>query len=201
MLKKHDIAVLVSPIATDLPDFKDVDWIGVDFGFQVLLEHNIQPYFVIGDFDSKNEEIKLDCPVFIHPTHKDETDMELALMKAKEMGYSQIYICGAIGKRLDHTLANLRIIGWQYPNVVVLDQNTRIRVLTKGQYEFKAQYSHISFFALEKTCISLDHFEYELDQRWIDVQDIYTCSNSIPNESATVTVHEGRVISVETNFR
>lgn len=201
MLKRHDTAVLVSPIATDLPKIENADWIGVDFGFEVLLKHDIKPYFVIGDFDSKEEDIQVDCPVFKHPTHKDETDMELALMKVKDMGYEQIYICGALGKRLDHTLANLRILGWQYPNAIALDQNTRIRVLTKGKYVFQAEYTHVSFFALEKTCISLDGFEYVLDKRWIDVQDIYTCSNSIPNDHACVTIHEGRVISVETNFR
>lgn len=201
MLKKHDTAVLVSPIATYLPDFCDVDWIGVDFGFQVLLDHGLEPLFVIGDFDSKEDEVNLDCPIFKHPVEKDETDMELALMKAKDMGYQQIYICGALGKRLDHSLANLRIIAWQYPDVITIDERSRIRVLTKGEYDFKPEYTHISFFAMEKTCITLDRFEYSLYKRWIDVKDIYTCSNSIPNDLAKVVIHEGRVICVETNFK
>ncbi|MGM9959922.1 MAG: thiamine diphosphokinase [Allobaculum sp.] len=201
MLRKHDTAILVSPIATYLPEFENADWIGVDYGVQVLIDRGIKPLFAIGDFDSKHHEIRIDFPVFRHPVEKDETDMELALMKTREMGYKKVYICGALGKRLDHSLANLRIIGWKYPEAICLDTHTRLRVLTKGEYLFTPEYPHISFFALEQTCITLDGFEYSLYKRWIDEKDIYTCSNTIPNDSATVRIEEGRVICVETNFR
>lgn len=115
MLRKHSTAVLVSPIAKSLPDLKDVDWIGIDMGYQLIVKEGKSCLFAIGDFDSGQLEEPLPFPIERHPVAKDETDSELAIMKAKEMGYKTIILWGALGGRLDHTLANLRCITWQYP--------------------------------------------------------------------------------------
>jgi thiamine pyrophosphokinase len=45
-----------------------------------------------------------------HPRAKDETDLELALTYAIGQGAEEILILGALGGRLDHTLANLLLL-------------------------------------------------------------------------------------------
>ena len=41
---------------------------------------------------------------------KDETDLELALLAAVDMGADEIKVIAALGGRLDHTLANLSLL-------------------------------------------------------------------------------------------
>lgn len=36
--------------------YRDDDWIGVDYGALMLIEHNIRPIAVFGDFDSIDED-------------------------------------------------------------------------------------------------------------------------------------------------
>jgi len=43
-----------------------------------------------------------------YPPEKNETDLELALLYAKEQGADQIVMVGAIGGRMDMTIGNIR---------------------------------------------------------------------------------------------
>ncbi|MBF0578348.1 thiamine diphosphokinase [Erysipelotrichaceae bacterium RD49] len=201
MLRQHDTAVLVSPIAHDLPDWKNVDWIGIDLGYKKILEAGQSCLFAIGDFDSGQLDDHLPFKLFRHPVAKDETDSQLAIAKASEMGYEHIILWGALEGRLDHTLANLRCIAWMYPTVVCMDTKQKVQILLAGSYAIKRGYKHVSFFALEPSVISLIGFEYPLDHARIDQKDFYTCSNAISNESAIVELEEGRVICVESNYQ
>ena len=180
-----------------------MDWIGIDMGYQLIVKEKKPCLFAIGDFDSGQLEEPLPFPIERHPVAKDETDSELAIAKAKEMGYDTIILWGALSGRLDHTLANLRCITWQYPSVMAMDEMHRVCCLLPGKYTMDDQYAHISFFAMEPSIISLIDFDYPLDHRRIDQNDFYACSNSISNagKTGTVVLYEGRVICVETNCR
>lgn len=201
MLRKHDTAVLVSPIAGPLPDWIDVDWIGIDVGCQKILEAGKPCLFAIGDFDSGRLPDNLPFPIERHPIAKDETDSQLAMAKAEAMGYKHIILWGGLGGRLDHTLANLRCMAWMYPSVVCMEEKQRVSILLPGNHTIAQGYKHVSFFALEPSVVSLIGFEYPLDHTRIDQKDFYTCSNSILAETATVEVYEGRVICVESNYQ
>ncbi|MGA9397529.1 MAG: thiamine diphosphokinase [Anaerolineaceae bacterium] len=86
--------------------------IGVDGGTQYLLSINLQPHIIIGDMDSL-PQTKLrqfeeqGTTVIRHPPEKDETDSELALNYAIQHGYDSILVFGALGGRVDQTLANI----------------------------------------------------------------------------------------------
>lgn len=205
MLKrKHDTAVLITPVAKTVPCFKDCDYIGVDMGYEHIMEAGMTPLFAIGDFDSPGAEPDLAgrFTVLRHPIAKNETDTELALLQAASMGYARIIVWGALGGRLDHELANLRCLLWKVPQAVFLDETQRIRVFLPGEYVMNAQYPHISFFAAESSVITLDGFDYPLVQQHIDEKDFYTCSNSIPKgKEARVILEKGRVLCVETRRR
>lgn len=75
----------------------------------------LQPDVVIGDLDSLNraERTRLEAGgarFIVHPPAKDETDLELALLHAVEQSADQIVILGALGGRLDQTLANVLLL-------------------------------------------------------------------------------------------
>jgi thiamine pyrophosphokinase len=50
------------------------------------------------------------CRFVTHPRAKDETDLELALQSAVREGAQEITVLGALGGRLDHTLANVLLL-------------------------------------------------------------------------------------------
>lgn len=72
----------------------------------------IRPQVLIGDLDSfRGSRIRPeDVEVSIHPMSKDATDLELAIDYAVEQGAEEILILGAVGNRLDQTLANVGLL-------------------------------------------------------------------------------------------
>ena len=87
---------------------KDIPYIAVDGGLEHLHRQSIQPLFAIGDFDSlEHKEYLQGLEVLRFPTHKDETDTELAISEALNRGYDEIDLYGVIGGRIDHFLGVL----------------------------------------------------------------------------------------------
>ena len=89
--------------------------IAADGGANHLLKMGILPEIVIGDLDSVDEDTLFDLTsaeveIKQYSEDKDETDIELALRFAVELRPSAILIVGALGGRLDQTLANLSIL-------------------------------------------------------------------------------------------
>ena len=89
--------------------------IAADGGANHLLKMGILPEIVIGDLDSIDEDALFDLTsaeveIKQYSEDKDETDIELALSYAVELQSSAILIVGALGGRLDQTLANLSIL-------------------------------------------------------------------------------------------
>jgi len=83
-----------------------------DGGANYAYEIGLKPACIIGDLDSIKPEVKKfyeTCQVEFHKysPHKDFTDMQLVLSSALELGADEIVMLGTLGKRLDHTLANL----------------------------------------------------------------------------------------------
>jgi len=95
----------------------------------------LSPDVVIGDLDSLDEGVrtrleKTHCQFITHPTRKDETDLELAMKYAAEQGAHEILILGALGERLDHTLANVLLLA--LPEL----RSVRARILDGRQEAF-----------------------------------------------------------------
>jgi thiamine pyrophosphokinase len=89
--------------------------IAADGGAAQALRWGLSPQVVIGDMDSLPEDArqKLEsrgCRFMVHPRAKDETDMELALTYAASQRPGEIVVVGALGGRLDHSLANIFLL-------------------------------------------------------------------------------------------
>lgn len=75
----------------------------------------LMPNLIVGDFDSTNEkdlmyfkEQGIEIETF--DTHKDETDTEIAVLRAIQKGATEVTIYGGLGSRLDHSLANVQLL-------------------------------------------------------------------------------------------
>ncbi len=87
--------------------------IGVDGGSRYASELNVTINVIIGDMDSISSYEKdenMNSRFISYPEEKDETDLELALIYAKEQGAEKIVVVGAMGGRMDMTISNIQLI-------------------------------------------------------------------------------------------
>jgi thiamine pyrophosphokinase len=133
----------------DPPDLHmiDVTWPGwrtgiglivaADGGARSALTAGLRPDLVVGDGDSLGDEgtaavEAAGIRVERAPVDKDESDTELAVCACLARGATSISIVGAFGGRLDHTLANIALLGLpdigERP-VQLLDGRTRVRLI------------------------------------------------------------------------
>lgn len=85
--------------------------IAADGGLEHLDRLGLIPDRVVGDMDSirtdRLPELEaLGVRTDRHPRDKDETDAEIAIRTALDMGATDLLIIGALGSRPDHTLAH-----------------------------------------------------------------------------------------------
>lgn len=86
-----------------------------DGGAEYVYKCNVLPDYLIGDFDSIDNEIlkyfsTRKAEIIRYPKEKDYTDTELCIMKAIKMGCNEICLLGMTGKRIDHTLGNIGLL-------------------------------------------------------------------------------------------
>ncbi|HRQ38507.1 MAG TPA: thiamine diphosphokinase [Chloroflexota bacterium] len=89
--------------------------IAADGGTRHLFRLNHPPDIVMGDMDSLPDDARpwlaaAHTRLLAYPPAKDETDLELALLYAVENYDDPLLIFGALGGRLDQTLANILLL-------------------------------------------------------------------------------------------
>jgi thiamine pyrophosphokinase len=90
--------------------------VAADGGSALALNMGLRPQVVIGDMDSLPDEIRASlqgegCEFVVYPTHKNETDTELAIRYVLQHGAQEVILLGSTGRRLDHALANILLLG------------------------------------------------------------------------------------------
>jgi thiamine pyrophosphokinase len=80
-----------------------------DGGMLVLEEFDIQPHFLIGDFDSYQPSGSEPFEVR-HDPDQETNDLEKALALALQEAAQHVAVLGATGRRLDHSLKNLSVL-------------------------------------------------------------------------------------------
>lgn len=191
----------------DLEDIKSSFIIGVDRGALILIKQGICPHLSIGDFDSVTtselEKIKESSLELIQlPSEKDETDTEVALNYLLNKKVSSINLYGVIGGRIDHTLANIRLL-LQFAKkglaLTLVDKGNYLTVLAPGNYEIQSpRLPYISFFALESTVtnLTLANLKYPLINYQLKQDDIRCISNETISSSFSVSFDTGYLLMI-----
>jgi thiamine pyrophosphokinase len=89
--------------------------ISADGGLRYIRSLNLKPNLVVGDLDSiNNDDIKFlninNIEILKFSREKDKTDLEIAIRESVKRSFRKILIIGALGGRIDQTLANLGLI-------------------------------------------------------------------------------------------
>ena len=174
--------------------------IGVDAANLLLIKHNIPIDLAVGDFDSvTNDEKKMIMDVAkkveLYDSTKDYTDTNLALEIALQKSFDKIVIYGGLGKRTDHTLANIFLL--RKNKIELIDDYTKMYVLKPGKYDIKNGYKYISFFATKTVeHLSIKGFKYELDHFTLAKNDPLCISNK---GEGTVRFDKGELLVIHQN--
>jgi len=180
-------------------DYKEGDYlIAADGGYREVIAQGLKPDLAVGDFDSlgtvpENEE------VVQHPVMKDDTDMMLAVKLGFEKGYKKFFIYGALGGRLDHTLANIQTVmyianrggqGW-------IIGDCCITAIHNGEARFRADAEGvISVFCLsgEAKGVSIEGLLYPLHDHTMLSDIALGVSNEFTGSPSCVSVKEGTLV-------
>lgn len=184
--------------------------IAVDKGLEILYELNIIPNHVVGDFDSVNIEIlqfyQNNSQVIFHKYHpeKDNTDTDIALKLAIQLNSSSITIMGALGKRMDHTLANIHILKDALEVGIpcqILDTHNKIYLVKDNitLVKNKTYGKYISLIPLTTIVegITLEGFKYPLNNASLSIGLSLGVSNEIVEDRATIELKQGILIVIE----
>lgn len=172
----------------------NADYIGVDEGCLFCVNENITPVIGIGDFDSCDDK-QFTFPILKYNKEKDETDLELALLYAKDR-YQKIYVSNAIGKRSDHFLYNLKLLK-KHDAITLISEYEKIYILNAGKHQVLKQYRYFSFFALEETKISLTGFKYPFKESVYNIDDLQTISNECIEDVCEIEILYGKILCIE----
>lgn len=184
--------------------------IGADKGIRFLRQQGIMPTHIVGDFDSASDEDLeffkrfTDIPIQIFNPVKDFTDTQIALELALKLGAKQIYILGGTGTRLDHVVANLKILELALKRGAVcflVDVNNRIRLtansVTIGREEQYGKYVSLFSFGGPVRGITLKGFYYLLTNYDMFPGDAVGVSNEITAENGEISFEKGLLLVIE----
>lgn len=187
---------------------KNYDYIiCADNGIKHARALQIIPDYILGDFDSANEEDRLyfdkveTCKV---AAMKDETDTELAVEKALDLGGTQIDILGGLGSRIDHSLANIHLLyrGLKcgVPMRLMNGHNTVYLIDHEITLEGKPK-DIVSLLPLtmEVKGVSTEGLVYGLQSDSFHLGKPYGVSNVMTGTRFKVTLDEGLLLVIKAN--
>lgn len=175
--------------------------IASDGGYIYCKELNIKPNLIVGDLDSIDELPKDIETIKFNPI-KDETDTYLAIKEGMKRGYKEFILYGCLGKRLEHTLANIQImVGLlkEDASIELMDDNTYIKILKKNdELLIKENINgYISLFSYtNKSVLTIDGLKYNVKRKTITNKFPLGIDNETTNTSATIKIHKGIVILI-----
>lgn len=212
-------------------DFSSFDYIiCADKGLQYCHKFKIHPSLIVGDLDSVDNNYMAEysnkgCPVMVYPSEKDMSDTELAVRAAlfpspihcinaddliKDFFFeedSHITVLGGLGKRFDHTLANIALLEkYSLPSkcitINLIDGYNNIEILLPGTHQIStSKEKYIGFISLsEKTeNLTLSGFLYDTAGITLQRCSSLCISNEIRAESATLSFDKGTLLMVRSN--
>ena len=177
-----------------------------DGGTHHLDDTGIIPDLIVGDMDSLDARRQTHyeasgCRIVRHSRLKDETDTELALHEALRMKPAEVWIWGALGRRLDHALANISLLVQgkeagievklidEWCDVFLIDRRT----VLEGE---AGQTVSLFPFAGPAAGVTLTGFEFPLTKAAMEIGRPRGVSNRLIARQGTIEVDSGRLLAV-----
>lgn len=204
--------------------------IAADAGALYAMEMGRRPEAVVGDLDSLKEltvssGVRVEtsitgCRLIQAPAEKNETDMELALDEAIGRGCTEVVLLGALGGRLDHSLANLQLLASAAETgirVWIQDGSSKVYLLlgegeapetagegSLGEVELSGrpgEYVSLLPFTPEARGVTTEGLKYPLRGEVLYLGRTRGVSNELVNGRAKVTLGSGKLLVIQTGVK
>ena len=177
-----------------------------DGGARHLEAAGILPALIVGDMDSLDAQRQAyyearGCRIIRHPRRKDETDTELALHEAFRMDPAEVWIWGALGHRVDHTLANISLLiqGKEKGiDVKLIDEWCEVFLIDRRRVLEGEAGQTVSLFPYwgPAVGVTLTGFEFPLTKAVMEIGRPYGVSNRLMAEQGIIEVDSGCLLVV-----
>jgi thiamine pyrophosphokinase len=172
----------------------------------------IHPTVVVGDLDSLDTHTKMRLQTAgthfeASPARKDETDLELALLYAKQKEIDSVVVLGALGGRIDMTLANVLLL--THPQLASLhielwhNEQTAWIIRPPGGEICGNPEDTVSLIPLggDVEGITSYHLAYPLSDETLRTGPARGISNVLTNQMARVEIRAGTLLVIHTPGR
>lgn len=187
----------------------DDNLIAADGGAHHAAAMGLVPRVVVGDLDSLDAELAehlaaQGVELEKHPAAKNMTDLELAIERAIQDGANEILLLGALGGRLDQSLANVLLMAQRdWPAMIRLVDATEIATVIHGGESMTLEAAPGSTMSLlplspEVTGITYSGMLYPLNDATLQFGSTRGISNEVVNHPATVTIRSGIALVIQT---
>ena len=192
---------------------EDLCLVGIDAGVKAIEDAGFRPDVIIGDFDSVSAEERsriLDRypeQIALDPV-KDDTDLEAAIRWSLRQKPKRVVLLGVLGKRMDHSLTNLRLLMLYREagiEAVILDRWNRIRIIG-GSVRLRREELYGPYISLIPVTvpvhgISLYGFKYPLEDAVLEPFSSLGVSNELTGEEGEIRFRDGFLYLMETKDR
>ena len=174
-----------------------------DAGLDLAQKEGITPHLYIGDGDSKRQSFGGAC---IHlPVRKDDTDLMAAVKHAITKGFSDLWIVGGMGGRLDHSIASIQTLAYAREHGAyarLVDRDTTVRLCDSRLCLPRRPGFSLSLFAYGGRCegVSLSGVSYPLQNAILTPDFPLGVSNEITDSHAVVEVKSGLILAISSRL-
>lgn len=159
-----------------------------------------------GNYIAKDENSKTYPKIVRFSSDKNYTDGELILEYVLKKKYETIYIVGALGGRIDHTLTNINLL-FKYSNTIILSENEILFSVKSGDNIFdklndlgllskkRSKNYIVSFipYSDEIKDLSLIGYKYEVNNINLKRSDSRCMSNIFQNRNDITQNKKGEI--------
>lgn len=168
----------------------------------------LYPHVLVGDFDSLEPELQADLKandvqLLAHPARKNKTDFELALLHAQQAGAAAVTVVGGLGRRWDHSLANLLLAAdarFASLPITFLHGPQRLFPIRQAAQLDAPLGSRVSLIPLAGDALGVTTYglEYPLHAERIPFGSSRGVSNVVADAGAKITLEGGLLLCVLT---
>lgn len=171
--------------------------------------------YLVGDYDTVSPELiteyrnraqsgEIETRILSFDPEKDQTDTQIAILLALELGAGEVYLLGATGSRMDHALANislLRVFLERGVDAYIMDENNRIylkdRPFQINEKQVYGDYFSLIPFGGTVKSVTLTGFKYNTDRIDFLLGDSLGVSNELILEEGNIDFETGTFIVIE----
>ncbi len=193
-------------LKSQIEELAPAELVCADGGARHLDALGLTPDVIIGDMDSLAAEILHRCGkqgsrIIEHPRDKRETDTQLALEYAMGSLPDEIRIFGALGGRIDHTLANISLLAHAAERDIptkLVDEWCEVFVVTHRAALKGIAGQTVSLLPpSSQVCgIEIRGFEYPLTGATMKHGTPYGISNRLTAGEGTISLESGRLLVI-----